>query len=86
VRRQGDGSGRRHDEVNAFSRVALVESSAQRALVSWRYLPEFRAGTPTPAYRSNLGFTEEQFEISPDGRVIARCNRAQPGSMIGTIH
>ena len=41
-----DGEGRRHDQVNACSQVALVESSAQRVLVSWRYLPQFGGGNP----------------------------------------
>ena len=68
VPRHGDGEGRRFDKVNAFSRVALVESSAKRVLISWRYLPEFKAGNP---YREidPTRFVDEQFEIFPDGTI-----------------
>ena len=53
VARRGDGEGKRHDKVNAFSRVALVECTAQRALVTWRYLPEFKPGNPNKDIESN---------------------------------
>jgi hypothetical protein len=68
IPRHGDGEGRRFDRVNAFSRVALIESSARRALISWRYLPEFGAGNPYLGIDPTR-FVEEHFEVYPDGKI-----------------
>ncbi len=68
VARRGDGEGKRHDKVNAFSRVALVECTAQRALVTWRYLPEFKPGNPNKDIDPTR-FVEELFEVFPDGKI-----------------
>jgi len=45
-----------------------VESSAQRALISWRYLPEFGAGNPYQGIDPTR-FVEEQFAVYPDGKI-----------------
>jgi hypothetical protein len=68
IARHGDGEGRQPDRVNAFSRVALVENSAERVLVSWRYLPEFKPGNPYQEIDPTR-FVEEQIEVLPDGKV-----------------
>jgi len=68
IARHGDGDRQQPDKVNAFSRVALVESSAQRVLVSWRYLPEFKPGNPYQDIDPTR-FVEEQIEILADGKI-----------------
>ena len=68
VPRHGDGEGRRTDRVNAFSHVALIESSPGRVVVNWRYLPEFAPGNPHPGL-DPAQFAEELFAVSPDGKI-----------------
>ena len=69
IPRHGDGEGRRVDRVNSFSHVALIESSAKKAVISWRYLPAFEAGNPHPGVDPTR-FAEEQFEVYADGRIL----------------
>jgi uncharacterized protein YjdB len=82
VARSGDGTALRPDRVNAFSHVALVESSARRALISWRYVPVFGAGNPYTGMDSIPGtyptIVEEEFEVFQDGSVIRTIKQGAP--------
>jgi hypothetical protein len=68
VARKGDGDGKRPDKVNTFSRVSLVESSEQKAVIYWRYLPDFGGANPHLGVDATK-FVEEYFTITSDGRV-----------------
>jgi hypothetical protein len=68
VPRRGDGERKQPDRVNAFARVALVESTPERVLVYWRYLPEFSGGNPYQGMDPTQ-FVEESFEILPNGKI-----------------
>ena len=57
----GDAPGKRFDTINRYSHVRIVERSPARAVVQWRYIPDF--ANPRPQ-----GWTEEYFTIYPDGR------------------
>jgi len=62
VPRRGDGSGARPDKFNKYSYVRIIENGPGKAVVHWRYMPDF----------SNLewdGVVDEYFTITPDGTV-----------------
>ena len=60
VPQNGDGPGRRFDNVNKHSHIRIVESSDARVIVEWRYIPDFD--------NSELwDWTEEYYTVYPDG-------------------
>jgi len=68
VERDGDGDGIMPDKVNTFSRVAIIENTAERVVVHWRYLAKFGAGNPKQGI-DVANFVDEYFTITPDGSV-----------------
>ncbi|MHC4069075.1 MAG: LamG domain-containing protein [Planctomycetota bacterium] len=68
IPRSGDGSGKRPDKVNTYSRVALIESSDDKAVVYWRYLPQFSGKNPHLGVDATK-FVDEYFTVTADGRV-----------------
>jgi len=68
VERNGDGEDIMPDKVNTFSHVAIVENTADRVVVHWRYLAEFGAGNPKRGI-DVANFVDEYFAIEPDGSV-----------------
>lgn len=72
--RKGDGDKTRPDRVNAFSHIAVVESTPNQVTVCWRYLPEFDGGNP---YRnvSSTNFAEEYYQVRSDGKVVRTVKR-----------
>ena len=69
IERKGDGEGLMPDKVNTYSRIALIESSDEKAIVHWRYLPEFSGSNPHKGVKA-INFVDEYFTIYPDGKVI----------------
>ncbi|MHC4619546.1 MAG: LamG domain-containing protein [Planctomycetota bacterium] len=63
VPRSGDGTGLMPDRVNQYSHIRVVESSRARAVVHWRYVPNF--GNPNWD-----GWVDEYFTVYPDGVCI----------------
>jgi len=61
--RSGDGTDTMPDKVNKYSQVFVIENSPARAVVRWRYAPDFEAAP-------NKAFAEEYFTIYPDGLCI----------------
>ena len=68
IPRSGDGPEERPDRVNTFSRVQLIKSEPDQAVVLWRYLPRFTGSHPPTGYDAT-SFAEELFTIGADGRV-----------------
>jgi hypothetical protein len=68
VERHGDGDGIMPDKVNTFSRVAIIDNTASRVVVHWRYLAAFGAGNPKRGI-DVANFVDEYFAITPDGKV-----------------
>ena len=69
IPRKGDGEGRMPDKVNTYSRVFIIENNDKQVVVHWRYLPEFEGGNPHSGV-SATDFVEENFTISPNGKVF----------------
>ena len=60
VPQNGDGPGLRFDNVNKHSHIRIVENSEARAIVEWRYIPNFD-------HSELWDWTEEYFTVYPDG-------------------
>jgi hypothetical protein len=60
VAQNGDGPGRRFDNVNKHSHIRIVESSPARVIVEWRYIPDFDNS-------EKWDWTEEYYCVYPDG-------------------
>jgi hypothetical protein len=60
VPQNGDGPGRRFDNVNKHSHIRIVESSEARVIVEWRYIPDFD-------HSEKWDWTEEYYTVYPDG-------------------
>jgi hypothetical protein len=68
VARSGDGEGMMPDRVNTYSHVQIIESTPERALILWRYLPVF-SGTNPHTGVAREKFVEEYFEVTAEGAV-----------------
>ncbi|MBN2209851.1 MAG: LamG domain-containing protein [Sedimentisphaerales bacterium] len=68
VPRSGDGDAKMPDRVNAFSRVQIIETTPEKALILWRYLPVFGGINPHTGLAREK-FVEEYFEVFADGSV-----------------
>ena len=44
--RSGDGSASRPDKVNSYSVARIIESSPEKVVIHWRYLPRFEGSNP----------------------------------------
>ena len=62
IRRSGDGNENRPDKVNTYSRVALVESTDEKAVIYWRYLPQFSGTNP---HQGTTNQTRHKPEVIP---------------------
>ena len=51
--RSGDGPATRPDSLNSYSVARIIESSPERVVIHWRYLPKFTPGNPHPT-KTNL--------------------------------
>jgi len=69
IPRSGDGPANRPDKVNTYSRVFLIESTPEKAVVLWRYLPQFGGKNPHTGVDATK-FVEETFVITSDGKVV----------------
>ncbi len=77
VPRKGDGPEGRPDNVNTYSRIALIESTPQQAVIHWRYLPEFSGLNPKLGV-DQTKFVDEYFILKPDGQVTRSCKKGTP--------
>jgi hypothetical protein len=68
VPRHGDGPAGMPDRVNLFSHAEIIEDTASKVIVHWRYLSSFTAGNPRGGLDPN-NFVEELFTITPGGRI-----------------
>ncbi len=68
VARSGDGDATMPDRVNLYSHAEIIENSATRVIVHWRYLPTFTKGNPRGKVDPD-NFVDETFTVTPDGSV-----------------
>ena len=77
IPRKGDGSGIRPDKVNTFSVVKIIESTARKAVIHWRYLSEFSGFNPHLGVDATK-FVDEYFTIYANGKVERTCRKGTP--------
>jgi len=70
VPRNGDGSDQRPDKICRFSRVRIIENSPARAIVHWRYVPDF-------GNANQDGFVDEYFTVYPDGVLMRTVRKGE---------
>jgi hypothetical protein len=68
IKRSGDGPRQRPDKVNTYSRIFLIERTPEKAVVCWRYLPQFGGTNPHTGVDATK-FVDEYFTITADGNV-----------------
>jgi hypothetical protein len=78
IRRKGDGPAERPDKVNTYSRVIIAENSPDKAVICWRYLPQFGGTNPHKGVDAAL-FVEETYTIRADGFVSRSMKQGTPG-------
>ncbi len=78
INRKGDGSEKMPDKNNRFSHVRLIEESAKKILVHWRYLPEFSWDENQFKIKDvkQSDFVDEYFTILKDGLIERKIYRA----------
>lgn len=74
VERSGDGPSQRPDRTNTYSRVALVESTPEKAVICWRYLPQFSGTNPHIGVDATK-FVDEYFVVRANGSVTRTIRR-----------
>jgi hypothetical protein len=67
--RKGDGPAERPDKVNTYSRIIIAECTPDRAVICWRYLPQFSGKNPHEEVDATK-FVEEYFDIRSNGTVM----------------
>ncbi len=85
VARNGDGPTGRPDNINRCSYVRIIESSATRVVIHWRYAPDLMNNHFTDFQGSYNGspssycqdYVEEYFTISPDATVTRTVRSSQ---------
>ena len=68
VPRQGDGTATMPDRVNLYSHAEIIENTASKVVVQWRYLAHFLPGNPHGGLDPKH-FVEEVFTLTPDGGI-----------------
>ncbi|MBN1414846.1 MAG: LamG domain-containing protein [Bacteroidales bacterium] len=68
VTRTGDGTGSMPDRVNTYSHVRIIENTASKVIIHWRYLSFFKEGNPHDSVNPR-NFVDEVFTITPDGLI-----------------
>ena len=77
ISRSGNGTRMMPDKINSFSVVKIIENSADRVVIHWRYLPVFKGQNPLKGEIAN-GFVDEYFTFSPDGKVTRTIKQGTP--------
>jgi hypothetical protein len=77
IPRSGNGTKTMPDKVNSFSVVKTIESTSDKVVVHWRYLPVFGKGNPA-ADVITTNFVDEYFTFAPDGTVERKIKQGTP--------
>ncbi len=70
IPRTGDGTKERPDKVNRYSRVRIIESTPEQAIVHWRYMPNMPENVGPDNMPDQTKMTDEYFVITPDKKVL----------------
>ncbi len=78
IERSGDGDANRPDRVNRYARVRIIESTEQRVLIHWRYMPRMDLNVGPANLPDQTRMVDEYFVITPDRSVVRAVLEGQP--------
>jgi Concanavalin A-like lectin/glucanases superfamily len=71
IPRRGDGPPERPDKVNRYSNARIIESTPERVVIHWRYMPEMPVNVgPTNNLPDQTKMADEYFVVFPDRTVV----------------
>ena len=78
IPRTGDGPAERPDKVNRYSRVRIIQSTPERVVVHWRYMPNMPENVGPENLPDQTRMVDEYFVVSPDRSVVRAVLAGQP--------
>jgi len=78
IPRTGDGPAGRPDKVNRYSRVRIIQSTPERVVVHWRYMPNMPENVGPTHLPDQTRMVDEYFVVSPDRSVVRAILAGQP--------
>ncbi len=78
VPRTGDGPAERPDKVNRYSRVRIIESTPERVVIHWRYMPDMPKNVGPEKLPDQTRMADEYFVVFPDRAVVRAVLLGQP--------
>jgi len=70
IPRTGDGPAERPDKVNRYSRVRIIQSTPERVVVHWRYMPNMPENVGPKNLPDQTRMVDEYFVVSPDRSLV----------------
>ncbi len=78
IPRSGDGPAERPDKVNRYSRVRIIQSTPERVVVHWRYMPNMPENVGPENLPDQTRMVDEYFVVFPDRSVVRAVLAGQP--------
>jgi hypothetical protein len=78
IPRTGDGPPGRPDKVNRYSHVRVIESTPERAVVQWRYMPRMLENVGPDNLPDQTQMVDEYYVVFPDRTVLRAVLAGQP--------
>jgi hypothetical protein len=78
IPRTGDGPAERPDKINRYSRVRIIQSTPERVVVHWRYMPNMPGNVGPENLPDQTRMVDEYFVVSPDRSVVRAVLVGQP--------
>jgi hypothetical protein len=76
--RTGDGPATRPDKINRYSQVRIIQSTPERVIVHWRYMPNLPEKVGPENLPDQTQMADEYFVVFPDRSVIRAVLAGQP--------
>ena len=78
IPRTGDGPAGRPDRINRYARVRIIESTPERVVVHWRYMPNMPQNVGPDNLPDQTRMVDEYFAVFPDRSVIRSVLAGRP--------
>ena len=78
IPRHGDGPPERPDKVNRYARARIIESTSERVVIHWRYMPEMPANVGPDNLPDQTRMADEYFVVFPNRTVVRAVLAGQP--------
>jgi len=78
IPRTGDGPAGRPDRINRYAQVRIIESTPERVVVHWRYMPNMPENVGPESLPDQTRMVDEYFAVFPDRSVIRSVLAGRP--------